>query len=388
VSLEIAVAVLLVTGAVLLIRSFRSVIERDIGFDTNVATAEATLTGQRYARDSVRRFAYWESLIDQYEHIPGVKAVGVANWIPLGITGLGFIDIEGPQTTEGSAVYRTVNARYFGALQMRLVAGRLFNGDDGPGTQRVVVVNRALATKYWPGENPLGKRVRARSMESGVNGSPAPWLTVIGVVGDVRGYGLESEIVPEMYVDYRQAAAWRTTVMTVLVRGTGRASVLLPEMRRRARVVDPRLAVDVGTLDTRLRSTLAQRTLTMSLLSGFAGIALVLSALGIYGVLSYAVARRTRELAVRAALGARSGQLLGLVVMAGLRVVVIGLACGIAAALWLMRMLESLLVDVTPLDPVSYVGAVVVLFAVSMAAIIIPALRATRLDPMIALQAE
>ena len=388
VSLEIALAVLLLTGAALLIRSFRSVVGRDIGFDTNVATAEAALTGPTYSRDSLRRFAYWESLIDEFQQIPGVKAVGVANWIPLGITGQGFIDVAGHETAAGSAVYRTVSSGFFAALRMPLAAGRLFNKDDGPGTQRVVVINRAMATKYWPGENPIGKLVRARSMESGAHGAPAAWLTVIGVVGDVRGYGLESEIVPEMYVYYRQAAAWRTSVMTALVRGTGRASTLLAEMKRRAHNVDPRLAVDVGTLDVKLRYTLAQRTLTMSLLSGFAGIALILAALGIYGVLSYAVTQRTREIAVRAALGARSPQLLGLVVGEGLRVVWIGLAFGVAGAFWLMRLLESLLVDISPLDPLSYIGAIVVLFTVSLAAIVVPALRAIRLDPIIALQSE
>jgi putative ABC transport system permease protein len=176
--------------------------------------------------------------------------------------------------------------------------------------------------------------------------------------------------------------------MTVLVRARGSASSLFGEMKKRAHTIDPHLAIDVGTLDKRLRNRLAQRTLTMSLLSGFAGIALILAALGIYGVLSYAVTQRTRELAVRAALGARPPQLIGLVVAAGIRVVVVGLAFGIVAAFWLMRMLESMLVDVSPLDPVSYVGAVVVLFAVSLTAIVIPALRATRLDPMIALQSE
>jgi predicted permease len=388
VSMEIAIAVLLLTGAALLIRSFRSVVGRDIGFDTNVATAEATLTGPAYGRDSVRRRAYWESLIAEYEGIPGVKAVGLANWIPLGITGQGFIDVQGHEPTEGGAVYRAVNSGFFAALRIPLIAGRLFGNDDAAGTQRVVIINRAMAAKYWPGENPLGKLVRARSQESGPNGTTAPWLTVVGVVGDVRGYGLETDVVPEMYVYYRQASAWRTTVMTALVRGSGRASNLLSEMRRRARVVDPRLAIDVSTLDVRLRHTLAQRTLTMSLLSAFAGMALLLAALGIYGVLSYAVAQRTRELAVRAALGARPPQLLSLVIVAGLRVVVVGLAFGIAAAFWLMRLLEALLVEVSPLDPVSFAGAIGALFAVSLAAIVIPAVRATRLDPIIALQAE
>jgi len=388
VSLEIALAVLLLTGAALLIRSFRAVVGRDIGFDTNVATAEAALWGPTYARDSLRRFAYWESLINEFEHIPGVKAVGVGNWIPLGMTGQGFIDVAGRDVGGAGAVYRAVSQGFFSALRMPLVAGRLFDKTDGPGTQRVVVINHAMATKFWPGENPIGKLVRARSMESGDHGGTAPWLTVIGVVGDVRGYGLESDVAPEMYVYYRQAAAWRSNVMTALVRGSGRASSLLAEMQKRAHGIDPKVAVDVGTLEVRLRHRLAQRTLTMSLLAGLAGIALVLAALGIYGVLSYAVTRRTRELAVRAALGARPGQLLELVITSGLRVVVVGLAFGITAAFWLMRMLESLLVDVSPLDPVSFAGAIAVLFTVSLAAIVIPAVRATRLDPMIALQAE
>jgi putative ABC transport system permease protein len=388
VSLEIALAVLLLTGAGLLIRSFRAVLGHDIGFDTNVATAEVSLSGPTYGQDSIRRFAYWESLIAELERVPGVEGVGVSNWIPLGVTGQGFIDVAGRETVGGGAVYRTVSPGFFAALRMPLVAGRLFDEQDAPGTQRVVVVNRTMATKYWPGESPIGKLVRARSQESGPRGMLAPWLTVIGVVGDVRTYGLESDARPEMYVYYLQTAAWRTYTMTALVRGPGRASDLLAEIRRRARTVDAHLAIDVGTLDDRLRRTLATRTLTMSLLSGFAGIALLLAALGIYGVLSYGVAQRTRELAVRSALGARPAQLLALVVGAGLRVVVVGMAFGIVAAFWLMQLLSSMLVDVKAIDPVSYAGALVVLFVVSLAAIIVPARRATKLDPMIALQAE
>jgi putative ABC transport system permease protein len=388
VSLEIAIAVLLLTGAGLLIRSFRSVVGRDIGFDTNVATVDIGLGSPMYLQDSVRRAAYWETLIGDLERIPGVQAVGVSNWIPLGFTGQGFIDLQGREGTNIGAIYRMVSSGFFGTLRMPLIAGRLFNKEDGPATQRVVVVNQTMASKYWPGQNPIGKLVRARSMESGSKGSPAAWLTVIGVVGDVRTYGLESDARPEMYVYYRQAPAWRTLSMTALVRGSGRASSLLKEIQRRTRAIDPHLAIDIGTLDDRLRRTLATRTLTMSMLSGFAGIALILAAVGIYGVLSYAVTQRTRELAVRGALGAQPRQLLGLVLGAGLRVVIIGLAFGTAAAFWLMQMLESMLVGVSPVDPVSYAGAIAVLFVVSAAAIIIPALRATRLDPMIALQSE
>jgi putative ABC transport system permease protein len=190
-----------------------------------------------------------------------------------------------------------------------------------------------------------------------------------------------------MYVSFRQTPDW-TFTMTALVRGTARARTLLPEMRRRARSIDPRIAVDAGTLGDRLRDTLAARVLTLSLLSWFAAIALLLAALGIYGVLSYAVAQRARELSVRAALGAQRHQLLGLVLRAGLRVVVLGAAAGMIASVGLTRTLESMLVGVTRNDPLTYAGALVLLLAVALAAIVVPARRATRMDPIVALRAE
>jgi putative ABC transport system permease protein len=270
---------------------------------------------------------------------------------------------------------------------MPLLAGRLFERQDGAGTERVAVVNRRLAEKYWAGESPIGKQIRARSMEAGPRGAPAPWLNIVGVVGDVRTYGLESEARAELYVLFRQTPGWSQN-MTALVRASVPASNLLREMRSRALAIDPRLAADVGTLDARLRATLAGRVLTMSLLTGFAGIALVLAALGVYGVLSYSVTQRTRELAVRAALGAQRRELLRLVLQAGARVVLLGMLLGVIAALGLTRLLESMLVDVKAIDPMSFVAATVVLVAVALIAILIPAFRATRLDPLIALQAE
>jgi putative ABC transport system permease protein len=387
VSAEIALALILLTGAGLLIRSFRSLLGRDIGFDTNVATAEVGLSGPLYATDTARRYAYWESLVETCSAIPGVTAVGLANFIPLGITGQSFIDVEGRQDNNAGAVYRSVSRGFFAALNVPLLIGREFDSQDGPGTERVVVINHAMATKYWPDQNPIGKLVRARSMEPGPNGRPAAWLTIIGVVGDVRTYGLETEPRPEMYVYYRQTPSW-TFGMTALIRASVPATQLLGEIRRRAHAVDPRFAVDVGTLEDRLRGTLSTRVLTMSLLSGFAGIALLLAAMGIYGVLSYAVTQRTRELAVRSALGADRIELLRLVLASGLRVVAFGAAFGLVAAFWLTGALSSMLVDVTAIDPLSYVVALGVLLVVSFAAMLVPSVRATRLDPNIALQAE
>ena len=384
---EIAIALLLLTGAGLLIRSFRTVLGRDIGFNTNVATAEVALIGPTYATDTARRYAYWDALIESYRTIPGVQAVGAANWIPLGLTGQTFIDIGGRNVQGAGAVYRSVSEGFFHALDMPLATGRLFERQDVPNGQRVAVINRRLAALYWPNESPVGKQIRARGMESGPRGAPAPWLTIVGVVGDVRTYGLESEARPELYVLFRQTPAWSIN-MTVLVRGSIPAPRLLHEMRARALAIDPRLAADVGTIDARLRATLAGRVLTMSLLTGFAGLALLLAALGIYGVLSYSVTQRTRELAVRSALGARRAQLLQLVFRAGLRVVMLGMLFGVIAALALTRLLQSMLVEVDAIDAVSFFGAIIVLVVVAFVAILVPAVRATRLDPLIALQAE
>jgi putative ABC transport system permease protein len=270
---------------------------------------------------------------------------------------------------------------------MPVLSGRTFEARDGDGGERTVVINQTMAERYWPGENPLGRRVRARSMETQRDGSPAPWLTIIGIVGDVRTYGLESDARAEMYVSFRQRPGWTASMITV-VRGTGPAARLSSELRRRGRAVDPQVPLDVGTLDDLLQNTLATRVLTLSLLSAFAAIALLLAAIGIYGVLAYAVSQRTRELALRAALGAPRAALLGLVLGAGMRVVGVGILVGIAGAIALTRVLETMLVDVAPRDPWSYGAAVAVLLAVSVVAILVPARRATRLDPMLALQGE
>jgi hypothetical protein len=248
------------------------------------------------------------------------------------------------------------------------------------------VINKRMAAMYWPDENPIGKQVRARSMESRPGGQAA-WLTIVGIVGDLRTYGLATEPRPEMYAVYRQTPLW-TNNMTALVRGSGPAARLLPELRLRARSIDAHIAVDVGTIDELLQSTLAPRVLTMSLLSAFAVMAVLLAALGIYGVLSYAVTQRTRELAVRAALGASRGQQLAVVLRAGLRVALLGATVGVVAAVWLTRAMTSMLVDVTPGDPLTYAAAFALLMVTALAAILVPARRATRLEPIIALQAE
>jgi predicted permease len=383
-SLEIALAMLLLTGAGLLVQSFRAVLGRDIGFDTNVAVAEIALAGAEY-RDSTARLAYWERLLDAYREIPGVDAVAVTQWVPLGRTGSGFIEVEGREQPGDGAVYRTVSRDFFKTLGMPLIAGRTFDEGDRSTSGRVTVINRAMAARYWPRANPIGKRVKARSMEGALK--PADWLTIVGVVGDVRTYGLEEDARPEMYAYYEQTPSW-TAGMNAVVRGKVPAAQLIPEMRRRAREIDARVPIDASTLEQKLGSTLSTRVLTMTLLTGFAGMALLLAALGIYGVLSYAVAQRRRELSVRAALGAQRSELLALVLVEGMRVVVIGMAFGLVGALWMTRYLETMLVDVSRFNAPVYVVAGGVLVVAALGAIIAPAWRAARSDPIVALQSE
>jgi putative ABC transport system permease protein len=383
--LEFAVALLLLVGAGLLIRSFRTLLNRDLGFDRHVATAELVLSGPRYA-DSAQRLVTWDALMASYHAIPSVDAVGLANWIPLGMAGASFIDVQGREGTNDGAGYRVISEDYFKAMGIPVHAGRVFGPEDGPATPRVAVINQAMARAYWPGQDPIGKQVRARSMEFRPDGD-APWLTVIGVVGDVLQWGPESQPRAEMYTFFRQLPRW-TSAMTAVVRTSQPARQLLPLLRSRTRTVDPLLAADVGTLDDRLAAQLAPRQLTMSLLTAFAGIALLLAALGIYGVVSFSVAQRTRELAVRAALGAERRELLMLVLRAGMGSAATGIAVGLVGAVVLSRVLAAMLVDLSPLDPLTYLGAVVMLGAVALLAIAVPAVRATRLDPMAVLKRE
>jgi putative ABC transport system permease protein len=384
---EFALAVALVSGAGLLLRSFGQLVGRDLGFSRNLATAEITMLGGPY-RDSTFRLATWDRLAAAYSAIPGVQRVGIANQTPLGEGFSGFIAIDGSPNTVGGAGYRTINEGYLGALGLHLLRGRNFGPEDAPGAARGVIINQAMARKYWPGQDPLGHRVQASSMEAGngVHAEAPAWLTVVGVVSDVRQRGFAVEPAPEMYVSFRQAPQWRTVSMTLVVGAARPAAQLLAALRAKTREVDPRLGVDLDTMARRLDESLASRTLTMSLLSAFALLALLLAALGVYAVLSYLVTRRSREIALRAALGAQRSRILSLIVGQGMRIAGLGILAGIVAAAVLSRVLTALLVDVSAVDPIAFVGAVVILAMIAFLAALIPALRAMRLDPMAVLK--
>ncbi len=385
---EVALALAVLVGGGLLLRSLQAVAARDLGYDPEgVVVAEVDLNGEAYAAGD-RSVEYWRVLLDDLQRSPAVRSAAVANWIPTGISGKSFLSLpENPEPDFGAG-YRVVSDDYFETLDMSLVEGRGFGPGDVFGSERVTVVNRSLAEVAWPDRSPLGRQIAAPSMESWMHQGSTPWLTVVGVVEDIRHDGHESELEPELYVVHRQVPPW-TRSMNVVVHGTGVDRARLGAIVREAiRASDASIAAEVRWLDDRVADLLRERVLTQRILAGFGLMALLLVCLGIYGLVSHAAAQRTREMAVRAALGARRTGLLGLMLGGAARVLMIGTVGGLAAAYALSGLLESQVLGVSATDPWAFAGAALLLGAVGLVAALVPSLRASRLDPVQALRSE
>ncbi len=384
---EIALTVVLLTSGGLLIRSLSALIERDLGFDpTSVVTMDVNLTQPKYLTDPSAVASYWDRLIADLDRVPGVEAVAVGTGIPTGSGGTGFISLPGDPRSEVGARYRLVSDDYFSTLKVQLMEGRFFGPEDTAGSQRVVIINQAMADRYWPNEEALGKSVMARSMESYWYGGTAPWLTVVGVVADIRQFGFEDDLEPAMFTLYRQIPQMGLDPAAVVRVRPGDQASMAGLLKDVARSIDPELAVETGLLEARLHGLLSERKLVASIILGFAAMALALASLGIYGLLAFAVTARTPELAIRAALGAGRRELVALVLRGGLVVVAIGAALGALGVVGTKGLLQSMLVDVRLTDPATYFGVGTVLALVALAAILIPASRAARLNPTDALR--
>jgi predicted permease len=382
VAAEVAMAVVLLSAGGLLLRSYQSVVSRDVGFDPDgVATAEVVLPGSRYDDPAVR-LRFWEA-VSSIPRSAGVSAVAYANWIPTGTGGTSYLDIEGVGRDPEGASYRAVSGDYFRAMGIDVVRGRAFNARDGEGTQRVALVNRTLAERYWRNADPIGKRIRTEGMEG--YGDQAKWLTIVGVVEDIRHDGYEDDVTPQVYVLYSQVPLW-TRALHVVAKSDGDASDAAMWIQRAVQSLDPQIAAEPVMLADGLRGVISERRLTTGLITAFAALALGLAAIGIYGLLSFSVAERTREIAVRAALGADRRELLSMVLRNGGVVVLTGAAAGVVAAFWLTKLLQSLLAGVTRSDPVTYVAVLAVVVAAALIASLVPALRASRADPLSALR--
>lgn len=388
VAVETSLAVALLVSGGLLLRSFLELTARDLGYDpTRVVTLDIDLTAKEY-QDLGQRIVYWQSLMERERAIPGVQDVAVSDGIPTSDGRTSFIEIGGSDVPNPGAAYRAVSDDYFAVLGIPVRAGRTFGKADDAGTERVGVVNEAFARAFWPGQSAVGKHFRAPSMEAYFRGGTAPWIRVVGVVGDVREHSFESEPRPGVFVLYRQMPEYARSMTAAVKLRAGVSARVLQALRRSAHDLDPELAIEMRSLEARVHASLSERRLTLLLIGLFAAATVLLVSLGVYGLISFAVAERTREIAVRAALGLDRTGILSLMLGSAVRVALLGIVGGLLGAFVLDHLLVSMLVGVSVVDQASYASASLLLVAVTLAAALLPAMRASRLDPVEALRRE
>jgi predicted permease len=392
---EVALALVLLVGAGLLIQTLDRLRGQYAELrPESVLTLRTSLADNRYG-EPARRSAFYEQVLSRVKSLPNVAAAGYTTAVPLtrkgGANGLSLEGRDNGPTSTWNANHRQVSPDYFRAIGQALREGRAFDDRDDERAQPVAAVNESMARAYWPGESAVGKRFKV-----GAPDSPQPWLTIVAVVSDVRQMGADEPVKPEMYVPYRQAAPYWPkapysffTPRDLVVRTSGDPQGLVAAVRGAIHEVDPYQPVNgVRTLDEVLGVETAQRRLGMILLTSFAALALLLAALGIYGVLAFFVVQHTQEIGVRLALGARPSDVLRLVVGRGMRLALAGVVIGLAASFGLARLLASLLYGVSPSDPATYALVAALLACVALLACMIPARRATKVDPMVALRYE
>ena len=380
---EIALALVLLVGGGLLLRTFMRLQAADLGFDPSHVVAGFVQPPAVKYRTPAQIAVFYDQLLERASALPGVKAAALASVIPLGGDSDMDFQIEGrPQPrNEAEAItswYRLISPGYFDVMRIRLVKGRVFAlRDPAPS----VVVNESFARKWWPDTEALGRRLR-------LSGRPdAPWFTVVGVVGDVKVRGARAETRTEMYVPYWQLPE---PGINIVLKATTAPGMLVAPMKQMVRQIDPDLPVSgVTTMDEVVAESIGRPRFLALLTAAFAGLAAILAAVGIYGVMSHMVTQRTAEIGVRMALGATTREVFALVVRDGLRLASAGIGCGVAAALVVTRLISSaLLFEVQPRDPWTFGITAALLFGVALAAGVIPASRAMKVDPMVALRAE
>jgi predicted permease len=385
---ELALSVMLLIGAGLLIRSFSHLQNVSPGFSPeNLLTLELTMTGRKYG-DADEVLQTYKELWQRLASLSGVTAAGGVTALPLSqMMAWGPITVEGRTVPAGekfiNADIRTVGGEYFRAMQIPLLKGRLFTEQDTRTTPRVVVIDAHMAQQLWPGEDPIGKRIRT----GGFDVTPdTPWMTVIGVVGRVKQDALDTDA---RMAYYRSQGQTPSRAMNVVVRSGGNPADLAGPVTQQVRALDPDMPIyKMRTMGDRIDESLAERRFSMLLLTMFAVLAVGLAAIGIYGVMAYLVSQGTRELGIRLALGAAPRDLVTLVVRQGMVVAVTGTLLGLGGAMLLTRFMGALLFGVRPSDPLTFALIAAMLTAVALVASYVPARRAARIDPIVALRAE
>jgi putative ABC transport system permease protein len=384
---EIATALVLLVGAGLMVKSLYRLQQVEPGFDPSHAlTMRLALPEAKYPEPQRQR-DFFDQLLNRIAALPGVKAAGAVNFLPLSGTGnqRNFL-IEGKPEPKLNVGFRMVSPDYFRAMGIPLRAGRLIDYRDRENAPRVAIVNETFASIFLANEYPLGKRIKLGSAQG-----PFPWLTIAGVVGDVKHGGLDREARPEMYVPYLQPLLpdWGVPPMFLVVRSGTKPSNLISAVRGVVKELDRDQPVyGAATMEQLLSRSTQQRRFNMTLLAVFAALALILAGVGVYGVMAYAVTERAREIGIRMALGAQASDALKLVIRQGMRLTLIGVALGLIGAFTLTRLMKNLLFDVKPADPLTFIAIALLLTVVALLACWIPARRAAKVDPMIALRCE
>jgi putative ABC transport system permease protein len=390
---EIALAMMLVVGAGLLIHSALLLQKVKLGFDPQgVLVGRISLPESQFKDPDVIKQTLG-GMVERIKSIPGVSAAAVVSRAPMRGGGSNGLVPEGRPMEPASAIdtrLRLVTPDYFATMRVELKRGRLFSDHDVRSNTLVMIINQTLARTAFPGQDAIGKRIAC--CESGPNHVPM-WHEVVGVVGDVQGWGLDQQVRPEFYLPLQQAPAefgtWLQNSVDLVARSGTDPGTLTASVRQAVSQIAPGVPVyEVSTMSKNVAMSRETADFNSFLLLLFTGVALLLAAIGIYGVLSYAVAQRTHEIGIRMALGATRENVLQLVLKGGLRIAAAGLLCGAPGAVLSNRLFATLLFGVKPLDAVSFVAAAGILLLVSLLASYIPARRATKVDPMVALRYE
>jgi putative ABC transport system permease protein len=384
---QIAVSMILLSGATLLLRSFRNLQAQNLGMQTHgILTVSASLTRERYA-DSQKKMVFVEQMEAAVRRVPGVTAVGISDSLPPGgwHGGRRYSDlaVDGrPRPTAGTggtAVSRSVTPDYFRALGIAIVQGRNFTEEERDSTERFLVISRLLADRLFPGENPIGQRIQ-------IDHDGGPWFNVVGVAANVKNAELAGEDDPEFYELRRHSpeANWSRSILTVETALP--PDTVTPWIRTQIAKLDPTVPIDIAPMHERVSKLADRPRFESALLGFFAFTGLLMAVIGLYGVTAYMVAQRTQELGVRMALGASRSNILYLILWDGVRLIAVGGAIGLCATLAVSRLLKSLLFSIGPHDPATFIGVTTLLTLTALAATLLPARSATKVDPVVALR--
>jgi putative ABC transport system permease protein len=387
---EVALALTLLTGAGLLIRSLALLQGVNPGFDSSsLLTFNVSIPAAKYRSDTAV-VQYWERAIETVKAVPGVTSTGITSTLPFsGDWSTGSFSVEGYQPPPGKPMpwgdQRVVSPGFFPTLKVPLVKGRNFTEQDGTTGAQVVIVDEEMVKRYWPNADPIGKRLTFNDVQ---RDSVINWMTVVGVVGHTKHEGLDAENRVQLYHPYHRYR-FIGTGMSFAVRTVGDPNRALPAVRAALHAIDPDVPIsNISTMDANIANSMGQRRFAMMLLGLFAVMALVLASIGIYGVMSYSVTQRAHEIGIRMALGAARQRVLGMVMRQGLALVGLGVVIGVVGAFALTRLIASQLYGVKPTDPATFVLVAVTLVGVAAVATFVPAMRATRVDPVVALRDE